>query len=71
MSNAQAIELIKKSSLAERLEVIEILLQSIRTEIQVEKREEKAPHKKFKIREFDLGAESTFDRDELYGERGQ
>jgi hypothetical protein len=69
MIDIQTVSQIKQSSIAERIQVIEIILQSLKRDIK------QAPvngkkFKPFKVRTFSLGEEVHVNRDELYSERG-
>ncbi|MCP5052709.1 MAG: hypothetical protein GY940_36415 [bacterium] len=68
MIDSNTVNRIKRASVAERLRVIEIILQSLRIDIKEEPPGKKS--KQFKVRQFDLGEEVHVDRDELYSERG-
>jgi hypothetical protein len=60
---------IQHASIVERIQVIEVILQSLKQDMQPTLRREH-PHKKvFKVRRFHLGQEVHCDRDEIYAER--
>ena len=57
---------IQEASVEERLHLIEIILQSLKKDIETTP---PAPKKNFTVRKFSLGAEVHADRDQLYNER--
>lgn len=66
MINSQTLQKIQEASVEERLHLIEILLQSLKKDIETTS---PAPKKMFTVRKFSLGAEVHADRDQLYNER--
>ena len=70
MLDPRTVSVIKKSSIEERLQIIEIILQSLRKEIKARDKTQKLKMKPFKVRKFRLGGEVHIDRDEIYSERG-
>ena len=66
MIDSKTVNRIKKAPVSERLQIIEVLLKSLREEIATKP---KPKHRRFKIRRFNLGQEVHIDRDELYAER--
>ncbi|NIM16822.1 MAG: hypothetical protein GTO45_32965 [Candidatus Aminicenantes bacterium] len=71
MIDIQTVNQIKQSSIAERIQVIEIILQSLKNDIkQAPVKLNGKKFKPFKVRTFSLGGEVHVDRDELYSERG-
>ena len=54
---------IQEASVEERLHLIEIILQSLKKDIEMSS---PAPKKMFTVRKFSLGAEVHVDRDQLY-----
>ncbi len=61
---------LQHAPLVERIQIIEVLLQSLKQDIQPTPLRRKQPHKKmFKVRRFHLGQEVHCDRDEIYVER--
>jgi hypothetical protein len=61
---------IKQASLEERIQIIEIILQSLKKDIRIEPEVGKSQFKTFRVRKFSLGEEVHVDRDKLYSERG-
>jgi len=60
---------LQQVSIAERITLIETLLQSIKREISAERPIEIPQRKPFKVQEFNLGCDVHVDRDEIYAER--
>ncbi|NBD14661.1 MAG: hypothetical protein GVY04_00530 [Cyanobacteria bacterium] len=56
---------LQQASLEERIQMIELLLQSVKNDL---KSASTSP-KPFKVRSFSLGGDISVNRDELYGER--
>ncbi len=69
MIDLETVKQIKKASLAERIEIIELIVQSLKNELQTGPETYYSKLKRFKVRKFDLGMEVNVDRDELYSER--
>jgi len=68
MTVQETIQQLQGTSLTYRLQVIELLLQSLKDEIaQSEARQ--ASRKPFRVQSFDLGADVSVDRTELYADR--
>ncbi|MBC8231343.1 hypothetical protein H8E77_17465 [bacterium] len=61
---------IKQASVEERIQIIELILQSLRKDMRLEPGVGKSQFKPFKIRKFSLGEEVHVNRDKLYSERG-
>lgn len=71
MRNTNTIEQIKNSPVEERIQIIELILQSLKSDLKTKvKSTEKTKFKQFKVRKFSLGEEVHVNRDELYAERG-
>jgi hypothetical protein len=71
MINTNTVEQIKKSPVEERIHIIELILQSLKSDLKTKvKSTEKTKFKQFKVRKFSLGEEVHVNRDELYAERG-
>lgn len=68
MSVQEAVQQLQDTSLADRIQVIELLLQSLKNEI-AHKESVQAVRKPFRIRTFDLGTDIQIDRDEMYADR--
>jgi hypothetical protein len=60
---------LQHAPLVERLQVIEVLLQSVKQDITPQE-PQKLPQKPFIIRQFNLGSDVIVDRDAIYRERG-
>lgn len=69
MLDLEILQQIKKAPVAERLELVELILRSLRDDI-TEDQQMRKKSKRFKIRKFNLGGEIHIDRDELYSDRG-
>jgi len=70
MINPKTVNQIKQASIEERIQIIELILQSLKKDIRPELEVGKSQFRSFKIRKFSLGKEVHVDRDELYSERG-
>ena len=76
MSTQQMIATIQSLPFSDQIAILEALVQSLKKEAVSEKknhahREEfRRRRREFKVEAFDLVGEVTFDRDELYSERG-
>ena len=71
MIDFNTVDRIKKSSIEERIQIIELILQSVKNDIQIKsKTVGKTKFRQFKIRKFSLGEEVHVNRDEIYSERG-
>ena len=70
MININAVNQIKQSSAAERIQLMETILQSLKDDIKAIHKNGKPKLKTFKVRKFHLGEEIHIDRDELYSQRG-
>jgi len=68
MSVQEAVQQLEHFPLAERIQVIELLLQSLKEEI-AQTTSTQTEHKPFRIRTFNLGTDIQVDRDEIYTER--
>lgn len=69
MTIQETVKELEKAPIAYRIEVMELLLQSLKAEIMLNKPFQPAPNP-FQIRTFNLGADILVDRDLLYAERG-
>ncbi len=65
MVDSNTLKQLQQASLEERIQMIELLLQSVKNDL---KRTPTCP-KPFKVRSFSLGGEICVNRDELYSER--
>lgn len=70
MIDPKTVDQLEQAPIAERLQVIEILLQSLKKDIQRGPTNGPAKVTPFKVRKFSLGQEVHVDREELYSERG-
>ena len=68
MIDYNMVEEIKKAPIDEKIQIIEDILQSLKSDMKIG--DKKAKYKPFKIRKISLGKEVHVDRDELYSERG-
>jgi hypothetical protein len=64
MIDTKTVQEIQEAPVEERIQVIEQILQSLKKDIQ-----KTSSVKTFIVRKFNLGAEVTVDRDQLYAER--
>lgn len=69
MTVQEAIQTLQNTPLEERIQIIELLLQSLKEDISSEDKKDKA-HKPFEIRTFNLGRDIQIAREEMYLERG-
>lgn len=71
MINSKSINDIVQLSIAERLRIIEIIFQSLKSDLrQVQEKDASQPKSKpFSVRKFHLGRDVSIDRDELYADR--
>lgn len=70
MIDLKNIDQIKQSSIKDRIQLIEFILESIKEDINQIEKINKLPSEPFKVRRFSLGGEVNVDRDILYSERG-
>ena len=69
MTVQEAIQTLQNTPLEDRIQIIELLLHSLKKDIASKNIEAQNP-KPFKIRTFNLGSDIQFDREEIYLERG-
>jgi len=69
MNVQQTVEQLQKTSALYRIQVIELLLQSLKEEI-AENESSLVNWRPFQVRTFDLGSNVLPDRDEIYSDRG-
>ena len=69
MTVQEAIQTLQNTPLTDRIQIIELLLQSLKEDISTKEPKAKMP-KPFKIRTFNLGSDIHLDREEIYLERG-
>ena len=70
MIDPKTVVQIKQASLEERIQIIELILQSLKKDLRTEPEVGKSQFKPFKVRKFSLGEEVHVNRDKLYSERG-
>ncbi|MEZ4732427.1 MAG: hypothetical protein R3E79_35405 [Caldilineaceae bacterium] len=68
MTVQETVQQLQYTPLTYRIQVIELLLQSLKDEI-AQREIVQAPHKPFRVQPFDLGADVAVDRDGIYAER--
>lgn len=61
---------IRGTSMSEQIEIIELILQSLKTEIDTKSESPRKPFRRFRVRKFSLGQEVHANRDEIYSEKG-
>jgi len=69
MINQEIVKQIQHASIAERIQMIELILQSLKHDITVETMSGKPQFKPFNVRKFNLGEHVNVDRDTMYAER--
>ena len=69
MIDPKTVQQIRQASVAERLHIIEQILQSLRQDMNMHSATGKPPAGLFTIRQFSLGQEVHVDREQLYAER--
>ena len=69
MLDEKIIKQIKSTSVDERIKLMELILDSLKGEMNVSDIKKQTKTKPFKIRQFSLGKDVNVDRDELYAER--
>lgn len=60
---------IQQASVAERLQLMEFILQSLKQDLHTDLKQENHQAKPFKVRQFSLGQDVQVDRDKIYAER--
>jgi hypothetical protein len=65
----ETLQQLKHAPLADRIQVIEALLESLKHDI-AQTKYSQIPHEPFRVRTFDLGSDMSIDREEMYAERG-
>ena len=68
MTVQETVQQLQDMPLTYRIQVIELLLQSLKEEI-AQREIVQAPGKPFRVQTFDLGADVTVDREEMYADR--
>jgi len=69
MIDNNAVNQVIRATTDERIRIIEIILQSLKSDIKEGKAHRQPKPKTFKVRRLGLGGEVHVDRDELYNER--
>jgi hypothetical protein len=69
MTIQETVKELEKAPIGYRIQVMELLLQSLKAEVLLNKPLPQAPQP-FQVRTFNLGADVLVDRDLLYAERG-
>jgi hypothetical protein len=70
MPSMEIVREIRGASVSEQIEIIELILHSLRTNIETERKSTRKPFRRFRIRKFCLGEEIHANRDEMYSGRG-
>ncbi len=70
MIDSKTVQEIRQAPIPERLQIIELILQSLKEEISPKTADEQPPRRAFALRQFSLGEEVHADRDQIYAERG-
>ena len=68
MIESKILETLQNSSVEERIAIIEVILQSLKSDI-AKISKSKASSQKFEVSTLDLGENITINREELYAER--
>lgn len=68
MITEQTIQQLQHAPLAERIQIIEVLLESLKHDMTHQQSIE-AKSKSFRVRPFDLGSDISLNREEIYAER--
>lgn len=70
MIDQKTVNKIKQSPLEERIQIIELILQTLKNDIKQKTKDRESNSKPFKVHKFKLGNEVHVDREELYSDRG-
>ena len=70
MIDSKTFDQIKQASVEERIQIIELIIQSLKKDLGPGSETGRTLFKRFKVRKFSLGEEVHIDRDSLYSERG-
>ena len=65
----ETVQQLQHAPVADRIQVIEVLLESLKHDIAPAETHQARPAP-FRVRTFDLGRDVSLDRDEMYAERG-
>ncbi len=68
MIDPETLKQIQQASVAERIQLIELILQSLKQDMAAHPASEKPSFKQFKARQFNLGREVQVDRNLIYAE---
>ncbi|MCZ7670948.1 MAG: hypothetical protein M5U34_29285 [Chloroflexi bacterium] len=66
MTVQEAIQTLQNASPEDRIQIIELLLQSLKDDLSAKDK----PQQPFKVRTFNLGSDVQADREQMYLERG-
>ena len=69
MINQETLSQIQQIPLTERIQIIELLLHSVKNELKQSVITQKIATPQFKVRQFNLGTDITLNREELYADR--
>ena len=69
MIDLKTVDQMKQAPIEERLQIIELILQSLKEDIGQESKTHENPFELFRVRKFSLGQEIHVNREELYSER--
>jgi hypothetical protein len=69
MINQETVKQIKQAPVSDRIQLIEIIVKSLKNDIKTVSNKRKPKPKLFKVRKFDIGQEIQADRDMMYTER--
>ncbi len=69
MINQETVKQIKQAPVSDRIQLIEIIVKSLKNDIKTVSNKRKPKSELFKVRKFNLGQEIQVDRDMIYSER--
>ncbi len=69
MISQETVQQLQHAPVADRIQLIEILLQSLKHDIVHPGRQERS-RTPFRVRTFNLGTNNSLDREEMYAEKG-
>jgi biotin-(acetyl-CoA carboxylase) ligase len=69
MIDQESVKQITQATVVERIQMIELILESLKHDMKTMGTEEPSQLRPFKIRQFDLGKEVHVERDSIYAER--
>ena len=70
MLDLDIIKKLQTASIEERIQTIEIILQSLKNDLKNTSKPTSSPQP-FQVRQYKLGADVTVNREQIYGERNQ